>query len=166
MSEPAEIPVWKEELDAIIGARAYGQSREIIPRLQQLDQRYPNIAEINYQLAWSSDVIGQAQGALGYYEKAIALGLSPNDLSGALIGLGSILRTLKQLDRSAEVLCSGQTQFPENPEFAAFLCLTLHEQGRHAAAIQLAIDTLCVTADNPGLTTYQRALRHAAANLS
>ena len=97
--------------------------------------------------------------------KAIALGLPPNELSGALIGLGSTLRSLGHLDRSAEVLRSGQLQFPDNPEFAAFLSLTLHSQGKSADALRLALDTLCETTDDPGLTAYQRAIRHAAAKL-
>ena len=156
---------WKEELDAIVGARAHGQAVEIFPRLQSLDTRHPNVAEINYQLAWTCDVLGRAAEALPYYEKAVALGLPPNELSGALIGLGSTLRALGQLDRSAEVLRSGQVQFPDNPEFAAFLALTLHQQGKTAEALRLALEILCATTDDPGLTAYQRALRHEAAKL-
>jgi tetratricopeptide (TPR) repeat protein len=156
---------WKEELDAIVGARAHGQSREILPRLQALDERHPNVAEINFQLAWTCDVLERAAEALSYYEKAIALGLPPNELSGALIGLGSTLRQLGRLERSAEVLRSGQVQFPDNPEFAVFLALTRHEQGRAAEALQLVLETLCATAEDPGLTAYQRAIRHAAAKL-
>lgn len=156
---------WKEELDAIVGARAHGQAEEIFPRLQQLDARHPNVAEINHQLAWTCDVLDRAQDALPYYEKAIALGLPPNELSGALIGLGSTLRTLGRLDRSAEVLRSGQVQFPDNPEFAVFLALTLHAQGRPAEALRLALETLCETSEEPGLTAYQRAIRHAASTL-
>jgi thioredoxin-like negative regulator of GroEL len=156
---------WKEELDAIVGARAHGQSREILPRLRTLDARHPNVPEINFQLAWSCDVLERAAEALPYYEKAIALGLPPNELSGALIGLGSTLRLLGQLERSAEVLRSGQAQFPDNPEFAVFLALTLHQQGRAAEALQLVLETLCATAEDPGLTAYQRAIRHAAAKL-
>ncbi|HRG56318.1 MAG TPA: tetratricopeptide repeat protein [Lacunisphaera sp.] len=157
--------VWKEELDAIVGARAHGQSEEIFPRLQQLDARHPNVAEINHQLAWTCDVLGRAAEALPYYEKAVALGLPPNELSGALIGLGSTLRTLGQLERSAEVLRTGQAQFPDNAEFAVFLALTLHASGKHADALQLALNTLCDTTDDPGLTAYQRAIRHAAGRL-
>jgi len=165
MTDESELPVWKDELDAIIGARAYGQSEEILPRLRKLEAKHPNVAEINYQLAWSCDVLDRAADALPYYEKAVALGLPPNELSGALIGLGSTLRSLGQLERSAEVLRSGQTQFPDNPEFAVFLSLTLHQQGKSAEALRLALDTLCETTDDPGLTAYQRAIRHAAAKL-
>jgi tetratricopeptide (TPR) repeat protein len=165
MSADTGIPAWKEELDAIVGARAHGQSREILPRLKSLDERNPNVAEINFQLAWTCDVLDRAGDALPYYEKAIALGLAPNELSGALIGLGSTLRTLGQLDRSAEVLRSGQLQFPDNPEFAVFLALTLHQQGSHGASLRLALETLCATSEDPGVTAYQRAIRHAAGKL-
>ena len=110
-------------------------------------------------------MLDRAAEALPYYEKAIALGLSPNELSGAQLGLGSTLRLLGQLERSADVLRSGQLQFPDNPEFAIFLTLTLHAQGRQTEALQLALETLCATTEDPGLTAYQRAIRHAAAKL-
>ena len=156
---------WREELDAIVGARAHGQLEEILPRLKSLDERHTNVAEISFQLAWTCDVLDRAAEALAYYEKAIALGLPPNELSGALLGLGSTLRVLGQLDRSAEALRSAQVQFPDNPEFAAFLALTLHAQGKPAEALRLALETLCATTDDPGLTAYQRAIRHAASKL-
>ena len=160
-----DLPAWKEELDAIVGARAHGQSKELLPRLKSLDERHPNIAEINYQLAWTCDVLDRATEALPAYEKAIALGLSPNELSGALLGLGNTLRSLGQLERSTEVLRLGKLQFPDNPEFDAFLAVTLHTQGKHAEALRLALETLCATSDDPGLTAYQRAIRHAASKL-
>jgi tetratricopeptide (TPR) repeat protein len=165
MNDPDARPAWKEELDAIVGARAHGQSAEIFPRLQQLDRRYPNVAEINYQLAWTCDVLGRSAEALPYYEKAVALGLAPNELSGALIGLGSTLRVVGKFDRSAEVLMSGRAQFPGNREFDAFLALTRHAQDRHGDALRLLIDALCDTTEDPGLLAYQRALRHAASEL-
>ena len=157
---------WKPELDAIVGARAHGQAEEIFPRLQQLDAKHPNVAEINHQLAWTCDVLGRAPEALPYYEKAIALGLPPNELSGALIGLGNTLRALGQLARSAEVLRSGQAQFPDNAEFAVFLALTLHARKEYGEALRVALDTLCNTTEDPGLTAYQRTIRHEAAKLA
>ena len=161
----SELPAWKDELAVIVGARAHGQFEEILPRLKALDERHPNVAEIAYQLAWTCDVLDRPTDALPYYEKAVALGLPPNELSGALLGLGSTLRNLSQLERSAEVLRSGKAQFPDNTEFGVFLALTLHAQGQHAAALQLVLDTLCDTSDDPGITAYQRAIRHAAEKL-
>lgn len=159
------LPAWRSQLDALVGARAHGQFAEILPRLQALDARHPNVADIAHQLAWTHDTLGRTAEAIPLYEKSIALGLPPNELSGALLGLGSCLRLAGQLDRSAEVLRSGQAQFPENREFEVFLALTLHAQGRHAEALKLVLGTLCDTTEDPGLTAYQRALRHEASKL-
>jgi len=156
---------WKEELSAILEARAYGQFKAILPRLKALDARHPNVAEINYQLAWTHDTLGHHAEALPHYEKAIALGLPPNELSGAFVGLGNTLRALGQPARAAEVLRSAKLQFPDNREFDAFLALALHDEGKHAEALALMVELLCDTTDDPGLTAYQRALRHAAAKL-
>ena len=131
-----ELPPWKDELDAIVGARAHGQFNQLLPRLQDLDARHPNVAEIAYQIAWTCDTLGRHEQALAAYEKAVALGLPPNELSNALIGLGSVLRALGRHDRSAEVLRSGKLQFPDNREFDVFLALTLHAEGKSADALR------------------------------
>jgi Flp pilus assembly protein TadD len=156
---------WPEELSAVVEARSHGQLAEILPRLVELDARHPNVAEINHQLGWTYDMLGRAAEASPHYEKAIALGLPPNEHSGALIGLGSSLRTLGQTDRAISVFRSGQLLFPENREFDVFLALALYDAGRHTAAVQLLVQALCDTTEDPGLTAHQRALRHAAANL-
>ena len=165
MTVETELPAWKSELDAIVGARAHGQFAEILPRLKVLDARHPNVAEIVYQLAWTCDTLGRHADALPAYEKAIALGLPPNEFSGALLGLGATLRTLGQQARAAEVLRSGKAQFPDNREFDVFLALVLHDQKKYAEAMKLVLEVLCETAEDPGLTAYQRAIRHEAAKL-
>jgi tetratricopeptide (TPR) repeat protein len=96
---------------------------------------------------------------------AIALGLAPNELAGALLGLGSTLRHTGQLARSAEVLRSGQAQFPDNREFDVFLALTLQAQGNHAEATKLLLLALADTSEDPGITAYQRSIRHEANRL-
>ncbi|MEY3774795.1 MAG: hypothetical protein RLZZ129_1575 [Verrucomicrobiota bacterium] len=157
---------WKPELDAIVGARHGGQIDHVLDLLKQLDARFPNVAEINYQLAWTCDVLGHETEALPFYEKAVALGLPPNELSGALLGLGSTLRNLGQHERSAEVLRSGRAQFPDNREFDVFLALTLHDLGRHTEATKLLLEVIADTSDDPGLTAYQRAIRFHAGKLT
>lgn len=159
------LPAWKEELDAIVGARAHGQLQEVLPRLQQLDTRHPNVAEIAYQIAWTCDILGRETDALPYYEKAVALGLPDNELAGALLGLGSTLRHLGQFERSVAVLRSAQLQFPDNREFDAFLALTLHADGKPGEALRVALGTLCDTTEDQGIRAYQRAIRHAAGQL-
>ncbi|MFI5356889.1 MAG: tetratricopeptide repeat protein [Opitutales bacterium] len=159
------MPDWKAPLSAITGARHGGQVGSSLEPLRALDARFPNVAEINYQLAWTCDALGRAAEAVPIYEKAIALGLPPHELSGALLGLGSTLRSLGRHDRAAEVLESGRAQFPGHREFDVFLALALHDLGRHAEAMQLLLSVIADTADDPGLTAYQRAIRHHAENL-
>ncbi len=165
MDAPLAIPAWKEELDAIVGSRHGGQIDHVLDLLRKLDARFPLVAEINYQLAWTCDVLGLEAEALPFYEKAVALGLAPNDLSGALLGLGSTLRNVGQLQRSAEVLRSGRTQFPDNREFDVFLAITLHDLGEHAESTRLLLTVIADTSEDPGLTTYQRAIRFYAGKL-
>lgn len=156
---------WKPELDAIVGARHGGRAEHVADLLRKLDARHPNVAEINYQLAWTLESHGKPADALPHYEKAVALGLAPNEHANALIGLATTLRTLGQSARAAEVLRSGQLQFPDNREFDVFLSLALHDLGEHAEALRLALTTLCDTTEDPGLTAYQRVIRHAASGL-
>lgn len=165
MTDSDDTPVWKEELDIIVGARHGGQIEHVLGLLRKLDQRFPNIAEINYQLAWTCDVLGKEAEAMPFYEKAIALGLPENELAGALLGLGSTLRCLGQYQRAIEVLRSALAQFPDNREFEVFLAMALHNDGQHTEAMKLLLTTIADTSDDPGLTAYQRAIRHYAAKL-
>jgi tetratricopeptide (TPR) repeat protein len=138
----------------------------LLPRLKGLDERYPNVAEITFQIAWTCETLGRHTESLPAYEKAIALGLQPNEHSGALIGLGNTLRALGQDGRAAHIFRTGKTQFPANTEFDVFLGLALHEQGHHPEAVKLLLDTLCATTEDPGLIAYQRTIRHAASKLT
>jgi len=163
-AEPPQ-PEWRPALDALMGSRHGGRVHELLASLQNLDLRYPNVAEINYQLAWTYEVIEREAEAVPLYEKAIALGLPENELCGALLGLGNTLRVTGEAVRAVEVLRSAAAQFPDNKELDAFLALALHETGQHAEALHTLIDALCETSEDTGITAYQRALRHHASRL-
>src|SRR5690606_36502999 len=100
-----------------------------------------------------------------WFEKAVALGLSPNELSGALVGLGSTLRCLGRYDRAGEVLESGQRQFPDQREFDVVPAMTRHNQDRYADARELLITLLADTSEDVGVTAYKRAIRSYADKL-
>lgn len=165
MSPPDLQPEWKPELDAIVGARHGGAAAALLPRLHALDGRFPNTPEILHQLAWSCEVLGRYREAAAAYERAIALGLPPHELSAAFLGLGSALRCLGEYERAAQVLRQGQLQFPTQREFEVFLALTLHNLGHHAEAMQTLLTTLIETADDVGIAAYQRTLRFHAGQL-
>lgn len=157
---------WKEELDAIVGARHGGASEALLSRLQDLDRRRPNVPEILYQLAWSYDSVGKPEEALSRYEKALSLGLDPNEHAGALIGLSTCLLKTGQAPKASEIFKSAQAQFPENREFEAFLALARFAEGKQAEALQILLVVLAETSEDPGIVSYQRTLRHLATRLS
>ncbi|KXU37914.1 hypothetical protein AXK11_01845 [Cephaloticoccus primus] len=112
--DPAGQPSWRPALDAIMGARHGGRVEEMLKTLHDLDRRHPNVAEINYQLGWTYEVLERAAEAIPFYEKAIALGLPENELCGALLGLGNTLRIVgtagsEQEPSSAEPHSHGST---------------------------------------------------------
>jgi hypothetical protein len=54
----------------------------------------PDVAVAHYLAAWARDAQGLEADALVHYEKAFALGLSGENLRGALLGAGSTYRNL------------------------------------------------------------------------
>jgi hypothetical protein len=164
--DQTELPPWRPELDAIVGARHGGQVSTIAARLKDLDGRYPNVPEIAFQLAWTCDILGRAAEAIPHYERAVALGLQPNELSAALIGLGNALRVNGEAARAVEVLESGKRQFPQHREIELFLAIALQAAGRSADSVRLLIETILDTTEDPGLNAYQRAIRYHAGRLA
>lgn len=65
-----------EKLIHAIKLRESGQLDKSNSILTELVQSFPTDAYINYQCAWSFDVMGEESKAVPYYEKAIGLGLS------------------------------------------------------------------------------------------
>jgi hypothetical protein len=55
----------------------------------------PDLAVPHYLAAWARDAQGLETDAFVHYEKAFALGLSGEDLRGALLGAGSTYRNLR-----------------------------------------------------------------------
>lgn len=166
METPAgEDSPWKQELAAIVAARHGGTLALTLPSLLKLADRHPNTPEIHYQIAWTCDASDRTAEAIPHYEKAIALGMEPTELSGALLGLGSSLRITGSFARSEQVLREGKVRFPGHHEFDVFLAMTLHNLGRHSEAMELLLTTLADTADDQGITSYQRAIRYYADKL-
>lgn len=126
--------------------------------------REPNLAAAHYFAAWSRDAQGLEADALIHYEKALKLGLSGEDLRGALLGAGSTYRYRGQLARSEETLRRGIQTYGEVSEFSAFLALTLYSGGRCREAISILLKLLADTASDTHIKRYERALRYYAAN--
>ena len=126
-------------------------------------RREPHLATAHYFAAWSRDGQGLEADALIHYERAFELGLSGEDLRGALLGAGSTYRNLGQLACSEEILRRGIHAYGHVSEFSAFLALTLYSAGRFREAISILLQLLADTTSDTHIKRYDRALRYYAA---
>nr|WP_304216449.1 tetratricopeptide repeat protein [Fredinandcohnia onubensis] len=145
--------------------RKDGHLKESNERLLSLVKESPDDPQLNYQVAWSFDVLGLESEAVPFYEKSIALGLKGEDLEGALLGLGSTYRTLGKYEKSAETLVKGIELFPENHAIKSFYAMTLYNLNRHQEAMELLLKGLAVTSNDKNIHRYRRAIEFYADKL-
>jgi len=146
------------ELDKAIVLRKNGKAKESNEILTDLVRHFPEDAAINYQCAWSFDLLGEEAKAVPYYEKAIQLGLSTEDLEGAIIGLGSTYRALGEYEKSKSVFLKGLETFPANRAIQTFYSMTLFNLNEHGTAMELLLKCLIETTDDPTILAYEKAL--------
>ena len=146
------------EIEKAIEMRKTGKQKESNELLIKLVDEYPDNAFINYQCAWSFDVLGLESKAVPFYEKAIKLGLSGKDLEGAIIGLGSTYRTLGEYEKSRVVFQKGINLYPNNEAIKVFYAMTLYNLQEHGRAMELLLNSLIKTTKNEEILDYQKAI--------
>lgn len=145
-------------LDLALGLRKEGRLKESNDTLLKLVKEFPKDAMINYQCAWSFDVLGEEAEAVPYYENAIQLGLPDEELQGALLGLGSTYRTLGEYEKSKEVFLKGMELYPTNRALQVFYSMTLYNLKEHSDAMALLLKCLVDTSSDEDILNYKRAL--------
>lgn len=138
--------------------RKKGEQKESNELLIKLAKEFPEDAVINYQCAWSFDVLGAESKAVPYYENAIKLGLSGKDLEGAIVGLGSTYRTLGQYEKSGEVFQTGMNLYPNNEAIKVFYSMTLYNLKDHGQAMELLLNALIATTRDEEILSYKKAI--------
>jgi tetratricopeptide (TPR) repeat protein len=146
------------ELSRAIQLRAEGRHEESRDLLLALHAAAPDDPLINYQCAWAHDLLGHELAAVPYYERAIALGLSGDELRGALLGLGSTYRCLGLYKQSAETLKRGADSFPDDRVFEVFLAMSLYNLGQPSPALELLLRHLAETTQDESILRYRRAI--------
>ncbi|WP_040226307.1 tetratricopeptide repeat protein [Bhargavaea cecembensis] len=149
----------EKELEQAVRLRSEGRLNESNEQLVRLAEQHPDDARINFQCAWSFDVLGQEAAAVPYYERAIAAGLPDEDLKRALLGLGSTYRSLGDYEKSAAVFNRGAEVFPEDRALQVFRAMTLYNLGEHARAMELLLRNLADTTSDGGIRSYGQAIR-------
>lgn len=154
-----------EKLNHAIKLRESGQLEKSNHILTELVQSFPTDAYMNYQCAWSFDVMGEELKAVPYYEKAIELGLSGKDLEGAIIGLGSTYRTLGKYEKSHDIFKKGLEIYPDNQAIKVFFSMTLYNLHKHSSAMEFLLNSLVETSGDQDIHKYKKAITFYADKL-
>jgi tetratricopeptide (TPR) repeat protein len=110
--------------------------------------------------AFAYDREGFEAEAIPHYERAIAAGLSGEDLEKALLGLGSSLRNVDRVEESVSVLEDACRRFPDHQALPVFLSFSLWSAGRRGEALALLAHRL---GEGSG---YERAIREYADDIA
>lgn len=145
-------------LEKAIDLREKGNYEESNELLMELVQDFPENASINYQCAWSFDLLGKELQAVPFYENSIQLGLSSKELEGALLGLGSTYRTLGEYEKSKNVFLKGIESFPNNRAIQIFYSMTLYNLNEHTKAMELLLNCLINTTTDDEILKYKKAI--------
>lgn len=156
----------EQMLEKALDLRGKGQLKESNNILIDLVQNFPNHASLNYQCAWSFDVLGEETKAVPYYEKAIELGLPSKELEGALIGLGSTYRTIGEYKKSKETFLKGLKLFPDNHAIKVFYSMTLYNLEEYQQAMEVLLLCLVNTTSDDEIRNCEKAIRFYADKLN
>lgn len=138
--------------------RKTGHHKQSNDVLLNLINDYPEDPQINYQCAWSFDLLGEEEKAVPFYKKAIDLGLDGKDLEGAYLGLGSTYRTLGKYQESQETFIKGIKHFPGNNALQTFYAMTLYNLKEHQAAMETLLHCLLETSADKDILAYRKAI--------
>ncbi|HEY4552562.1 MAG TPA: tetratricopeptide repeat protein [Bacillaceae bacterium] len=154
------------ELKKAIRLRSEGRLEEANVLLVELAAREQGNAYIQYQCAWSFDVLGKEAEAVPFYQTALRLGLKDDeDAQGAYLGLGSTYRTLGDYENSRKVLEEGISRFPNHWGLKVFYAMTLYNLDDHKGAMDLLLKGLAQTSMDPSISPYKKAIEFYADKL-
>ncbi|WP_154991883.1 tetratricopeptide repeat protein [Priestia megaterium] len=146
------------KLDKALALRKNGNHKESNELLSELVKEFPGDALYNYQCAWSFDILGEEEKAVPFYQNAIKIGLPPEDMEGAVLGLGSTYRALGEYEKSKDIFLKGMDLFPDNHVIKVFYSMTLYNLKEHSKAMELILKCLLNTTNDNEILSYKKAL--------
>jgi tetratricopeptide (TPR) repeat protein len=154
-----------DPLARAVELREQGELEEARRLLLDLRTERPDDPQVAVQTAWVHDSMGLEEEAVEHYEAALSGELTEQEARGAYLGLGSTLRTLGRDEESDRIFREGIERFPDFPALRAFRAMTLYNLGRPREAVELLLEVLLETADEPSIERYRRALTAYAEDL-
>lgn len=152
-------------LDSAIKLRESGRLEEANLVLKTLVDKYPDVAEINYQLAWCYDVMGLEHEAIPYYERALLIGLPEKDQIEAIIGLGSTYRTIGQYKKSKQLLEENAKKY-KNRVMEVFLAMTDFNLKDYEKAVGTLLMLLAETSSDQEIQKFSKAIAYYSERLN
>ncbi|MFT8458259.1 MAG: tetratricopeptide repeat protein [Liquorilactobacillus ghanensis] len=146
--------------------RKNGKLKDSNKMLVELYQKKPEDAYLNYQIAWSYDILEKEIEAIPFYEKAIQIGLRKSDLQEAYLGLGSTYRALGEYDKSYDVYQRAINRFPDNAALQVFYSMTLFNLNKHEQAMKILLNLLVSTSKDPEIKTFEKSILFYADKLN
>lgn len=159
-------PELQTTLRTIFDARDRANMRPTIDAFLAVLAEHPDEPEVLYEVGGAFDTAGDEERALGYYERAMALGLEGDTRRRCLLQYGSTLRNLGRHDESIAAFERARAEFPESDSLRVFHALTLHAAGRSDAAVATLLELIADGIRTPELTRYEAAVRGNAAYLA
>lgn len=146
------------KINKAIKLRENGDLKESNKMFSELIKNYPDNAYVNYQYAWSCDVLGTEKEAVIFYERAISLGLTGKDLEEAFLGIGSTYRALGEYEDSKRIFQKGIDLFPENKAIQVFYSMTLYNLKEYSAAMEILLSCLTETTVDADIINFKKAI--------
>ncbi len=151
---------WQRRVDAVWAADL--PDDDLLAEISVLaDELDDSDARRWFELAGAHDSTGRELEAAAHYERALALGLGPEQHAQATVQYASTLRNLGRPDRAIELLEQLPRLSPVGTARDAFLALALRDAGRSDEAVRVLLDALV-----PTLPRYQRSVTAYAAALT
>jgi len=148
-----------KRLQHIITLRKNGQLEEANQLMVALVQEQPENGYYQFQCAWTYDSLGKEKDAVPHYEKAIQLGLDPEILVDAYLGLGSTYRTLGQYEQSNRIFEQALSEFPEAEHLKVFYAMTLYNLSEHSNAMETLLNIVIQTTNHKEIKDYSKAIK-------
>lgn len=150
--------------DEIAAARALPVEDGLVA-YRLLHAEHPGDARLAYEHACAHDRLGLEAEAIPLYREALGGGLLEPHRTSARVGLASSLRVVGDPAAALEVLDELAAERPDSTAGPAFRALVLHDLGRTAEAVAVAVEELSRHLAGSDAEGHEPALRHHADEL-
>jgi tetratricopeptide (TPR) repeat protein len=146
-----------QSLETALTLRVQGKLVQSNKIIYELLKQNPEDSQLNYQYAWSFDIMGSETKAIAYYEKALELGLSDKDKKDAYLGLGSTYRCIGEYDKAIHLLKKAISEYNDN-SLKAFYAMALFNKREYTKSTEILLKIISETSEDTSIISYKKAI--------